>query len=284
MQFGYINSFLADPRGTLIFLLLAFPGRMLAISAHEAAHAWMADRCGDPSARLMGRMTLNPFAHLDPVGLIMMVVLGIGWAKPVPVNPLNYRNYRRDDLKVSLAGVATNMALFLAGCILMYAFMGCALHALPYVENYWLTSENAFRTTYNGVPALINNNTWCALSDFTRYGIYSTNFAELAILPAFGQTMFYLYEMLSYFTICNLVLAIFNLIPLPPLDGYHVLNDLCLKRPLFADPRAQRIGQMILIVAAVSGVLSQALGWVYTGILEQLGRSAAAIFQRMGLF
>ena len=284
MQFGYINSLLADPRGTLIFLLLAFPGRMLAISAHEAAHAWMADRCGDPSARLMGRMTLNPFAHLDPVGLLMMIVIGFGWAKPVPVNPRNFRNYRADDLKVSLAGVATNMALFLVGCILMYAFMGFALNALPYVEDFRFTSETVFRTVYNGAPALISDNTWCALSDFVKYGVYSTNFAELAIVPAFGRTAFYLYEMLSYFTICNLVLGVFNLIPLPPLDGYHVLNDLFLKRPLFADYRAQRIGQMILIVASVSGVLSEALGWVYTGILDQLGRSAGALFRLMGLF
>lgn len=280
----YFDEFLNDPKGMLIFFLLAFPGRILALSLHEFAHAWVANRCGDPTAKQLGRLTVNPLKHLDVMGTILMLLVGFGWAKPVPVNPRNFRNYRADDLKVSLAGVATNMVLFLLGGIVMYAFMGFALNALPYVEDFRFTSETVFRTTYNGVPALISDNTWCALSDFVKYGIYSTNFAELAIVPAFGKTAFYLYEMLSYFTICNMVLAIFNLIPLPPLDGYHVLNDLFLKRPLFADYRAQRIGQMILIVASVSGVLSEALGWVYTGVLDQLGRSAGAIFQLLGLF
>ena len=80
MHFGYIEDLLSDPRGTLIFLLLALPGRLLAISCHEAAHAYVANRCGDPTARLMGRLTLNPFKHLDPVGVLMMLVLGLGGA------------------------------------------------------------------------------------------------------------------------------------------------------------------------------------------------------------
>ena len=99
------DQFLFDPRGTLLILLIALPGRLLAISAHEAAHGWVADRCGDPTARLMGRVTLNPLKHFDVVGTLCMLVFGFGWAKPVPVNPLNFRNYRRDDLKVALAGV-----------------------------------------------------------------------------------------------------------------------------------------------------------------------------------
>ena len=90
-MFGYIQEILADPKGVLLIFLLALPGRLLAISAHESAHAWVANRCGDPTARLMGRISLNPLKHLDPVGLLMMVLFGFGWAKPVPVNPLNFR-------------------------------------------------------------------------------------------------------------------------------------------------------------------------------------------------
>ncbi|NLC81147.1 MAG: site-2 protease family protein, partial [Lentisphaerae bacterium] len=120
-MFNYINNFFSDPKGMLIFLLLAMPGRLLALSAHEFAHAWMANRAGDSTARLLGRMTINPIKHIDPIGFILMMVAGFGWAKPVPVNPLNYQKYRRDDLRVSMAGIAMNLMLFVSGLIVMYA-------------------------------------------------------------------------------------------------------------------------------------------------------------------
>ena len=108
-----------NPREMLIFLLLSTPGRLMALSLHEFAHAWMANRCGDPTARMLGRLTVNPAKHLDPIGTIMMLLLGFGWAKPVPVNPRNYRNYRWDDLKVSIAGVTMNLIMFIASFLLM---------------------------------------------------------------------------------------------------------------------------------------------------------------------
>ena len=81
-MFSYITSFFEDPKGMLIFLLLALPGRVMALSFHEWAHAYIANKCGDPTARAMGRMTLNPAKHLDPLGTIMMLLLGFGWANP----------------------------------------------------------------------------------------------------------------------------------------------------------------------------------------------------------
>ena len=126
---SYIDEFFRDPKGMLIFFLLAFPGRILALSLHEFAHAWVANRCGDPTAKMMGRMTVNPLKHLDPLGTILMLVVGFGWAKPVPVNPRNYRNYRRDDLKVSLAGVTMNLLLSLLGQVLMFLLLAAAIRA-----------------------------------------------------------------------------------------------------------------------------------------------------------
>ena len=106
MHFGYIEDLLSDPRGTLIFLLLALPGRLLALSCHEAAHAYVANRCGDPTARLMGRMTLNPFKHLDPIGALCMLIFGFGWAKPVPINTRYFKNPRRAGKhRVSVRGI-----------------------------------------------------------------------------------------------------------------------------------------------------------------------------------
>ena len=78
----YIRAFLSDPRATLMVILLALPGRMLAMSMHEAAHAYVADRCGDPTARNLGRLTLNPFKHIDILGFLMLYLVGFGWAKP----------------------------------------------------------------------------------------------------------------------------------------------------------------------------------------------------------
>ena len=138
-----LSSLLTDPVNTIIYLLLAMPGRLLAISFHEWAHAWMAYKCGDPTAKNRGRLTVNPLAHLDLIGLAMMMLAGFGWAKPVPVNPYNFRNFRRDDLKVSLAGITMNLILFAAGMTVMYAVVGAALSVAAgntWQDGFWLES------------------------------------------------------------------------------------------------------------------------------------------------
>ena len=279
-NFGILGDLFADPRATLIVLLLALPGRLLAISAHEAAHAWMANRCGDPTARMLGRVTLNPLKHLDPVGLVCMLVLGIGWAKPVPVNPRNYRDYRRDDLKVSIAGIAMNLLLFAAGCIVMYAVIAAALASVP-VRASLSATDALFRTTADGVPVLVNGQYYYYISDLLRYGI---GLSDVLIAPAFGAVAGYAYQMLGYFVMTNLVLAIFNLIPLPPLDGYHVLNDLILKGRLFASRQAQGISMAILYLAMFSGALSEVLSRAYAGVLTGVGALMSAVFRAFGLF
>ena len=108
-----LQSLLESPMEYLTQLVLRLPAVLIAICMHESAHGWVANRCGDPTARLMGRITLNPVKHFDPAGMLCLVFFGVGWAKPVPINPLHFRNYRKDDLKVSLAGVTTNLILAL---------------------------------------------------------------------------------------------------------------------------------------------------------------------------
>ena len=93
----------ADLGETFRRFVIFLPALLLALVLHEVAHAWVAYRCGDDTARLAGRITMNPLAHLDPAGTLMMILsilagFGIGWAKPVPVNPLRYRHYRRDNI------------------------------------------------------------------------------------------------------------------------------------------------------------------------------------------
>jgi len=110
----------------LIYWLLAFG---ISLSVHEAAHAWMADRLGDPTARLSGRLTLNPLAHIDPLGTLMLFIFGFGWGKPVPFDPYNLRNPRRDAGLISLSGPIANLILA--------AILSIFIH-LPLIANYYI--------------------------------------------------------------------------------------------------------------------------------------------------
>ena len=275
-----IQQLIADPRGVLLFFLLALPGRLLAISAHEAAHGWVADWCGDPTARLMGRVSLNPLKHFDLVGTICLLLFGFGWAKPVPVNPNNFRNYRGDDLKVSLAGITMNLLLFLTGGLVMYAAIWAAMGQVSYFAYSSRATAEVFRTVYSGVDALVSGQYWVSISDLLAYPSLA---ADMLIAPVFGEVWSYVYQMIYYFVSVNLVLAVFNLIPVPPLDGYHALNDLVLKRPLFADQKAQGIGMAVMLVLVASGLLNEALNWVTDGVMTGAGRAVLALMRAAGI-
>jgi Zn-dependent protease len=102
-----LNFLFSDPFSFVIWAV----AMLVAISVHEAAHAWMAERLGDPTAKLQGRLTLNPLAHLDPIGTLMILLFRFGWGKPVPVDEYNLRYPRRDAALISLAGPASNLVL-----------------------------------------------------------------------------------------------------------------------------------------------------------------------------
>ena len=251
-----LQSLLESPMEYLTQLVLRLPAVLIAICMHESAHGWVANRCGDPTARLMGRITLNPVKHFDPAGMLCLVFFGVGWAKPVPINPLHFRNYRKDDLKVSLAGVTMNLILALVFLIPAYAVFTRAF--VSFREMYYLP---------DGDLAWLQN----ALVDYRP------------ILETWGSVPAGLYTVLANVVVVNLNLAIFNLIPLPPLDGYHVLNDLVLKRPLFASPRAAMAGQGILILLMVTDILPWFLGWALSGVLSGVGHVAYAIVAALGV-
>ena len=280
---SYIDEFFRDPKGMLIFFLLAFPGRILALSLHEYAHAWVANRCGDNTAKMLGRLTINPMKHLDPLGTVLMLVVGFGWARPVPVNPRNYRNYRRDDLKVSVAGVTMNLIMFCLSIVIMTAAVALALSRVP-EGNLLTTGVRVFRRNYLGQDALIYpaENSYIPLIQLLCSLPYAP--ADMLIKPVFGDIAGYLYQMVGYFCMTNLVLCLFNLLPIPPLDGYHVLNDLLLRRrQLFANPQTARIASSALFVLAMTGILGRALGWIDTQVLTGAGKLAAAALRALGL-
>jgi Zn-dependent protease len=195
-------------------LLLALPILLFSMVAHEYAHGWAALRQGDDTAYALGRLTLNPIKHVDPFMTILLpIMLGVatqgrmifGGAKPVPVNPRNYRNYRRGDVIVSAAGIVTNLGLALA-CFILAFVVGIVGGALG----------------GGSVAATL-------LQQILFWGIW-----------------------------LNLLLAFFNLAPIPPLDGSHILYHLLPPR-LGAHYRAlSRYGLIILV----------ALLWFVPGVLE----------------
>lgn len=135
MLFSILSG--GDIKTVIISLLLTLPMMMLALSAHEAAHGWMAYKCGDNTAYLMGRLTLNPVKHLDPIGFLALMVFGYGWANPVPVNSRNFRNPRRGMALTGAAGPAANLLLGILCALLFGIFWALFI----YVE---FTSGNAF--------------------------------------------------------------------------------------------------------------------------------------------
>lgn len=157
-------------------LIYTLPAIIVALSFHEFGHAYAAYRMGDPTARNEGRMTLNPLAHVDPIGMLMMVLFHFGWAKPVPVNPRNYRSYRKGELVVSLAGVTMNLILACIGALLLQ----------------------------------------------TLIAVFGAKVFTVVALQKINS-------LLTYFVLLNCCLLVFNLLPVYPLDGFHVAEVLLAK-------------------------------------------------------
>ena len=180
-------------------LLLSLPAVLWAITFHEFCHGYAAYRLGDPTAMRSGRLTLNPLAHLDPVGALLLLVARFGWAKPVPIDPRFFKNPGRDMVIVSLAGAAGNIATaFLAGLL---------MRVMP--------------------KALLMN-----------YAVL--NFMVLMVF-------------------INLGLAVFNLLPIPPLDGSKILYVLLPPRWMEAYYKLERYGMLILMVLVIFGVVQQVM-------------------------
>jgi Zn-dependent protease len=200
-------------------LILKVPALLLAVTVHEVAHGWVADRLGDPTARLQGRLTLNPLPHIDPVGAIAFVVAGFGWAKPVPVDARHLRHPIRDMAMVAAAGPLSNFAV---------AFVA--------------------RLTF----------------EVLRDGLTSPFLA----LPVLG--------ILRWTYLFNLALGVFNLLPLPPLDGGHFLPYLLPRGSWTALRTLEQYGPILLLVLVVSGAAAFLIGPVI-GVLDSLYATALGL-------
>ena len=170
-------------------LVILIPVLLFALVFHEFSHAWVANKLGDPTARYAGRLTLNPMAHLDPIGGLMILFVGFGWAKPVPVDIRYLRNPRVDMMKIAFAGPASNLLLaFIGGTILRLGFV-------------------------HGTMAM----------------------------------------MIMFFTQINIMLAVFNMIPIAPLDGSQIFSGLLIRTNPELVRNLQIYGPQILMGAILIG-------------------------------
>ena len=217
-----------------ILIIFEFVALLFAFSIHEAAHAWMASRCGDQTARMLGRITLNPIRHLDPLGSVLLPLVSafmhlplLGWAKPTPVVTRNLRNYKRDDILVTLAGPAVNVLLALV-CLLLLIVVK---HVVP------------------GGAAAVGSSLVFALFNSAAEGQPGGALFPLTLLLFCGMLM-------------NLTLAVFNVLPIPPLDGARVLRHFL---PIGWTESYDRIGGYGLLLFFLVG--GRVMSFLFTPVL-----------------
>ncbi len=195
---------------------------LLAVMTHEIAHGYMAQQLGDPTARLLGRLTLNPFKHIDPFGAIALLVFGFGWAKPVPINVNNLNSPRRDMTWVSFMGPAANLALACLSALMLRGMMVAAQH-LDVASSHFLF---VFR-------------------------------------PVVFMTAFSLY--------INVILALFNLLPIPPLDGGRILAGILPRKQASLLMKVEPFGFILVILLVfftrfwelvLAPVINLLVGWL----------------------
>ena len=204
---GLLSLLIKDP---LTFVLIAVP-LLYSVILHELAHGWVAYRMGDPTAKMMGRLSLNPLKHLDPVGTLMLFIFGFGWARPVPVNFANLRENRKGLIFVSSAGIVVNMMLAFVAIFLLQ-FLSPPSHSV-------------------------------------------------------------VSKMLYYMAHINIILAAFNLIPIPPLDGSKILMGFLSDRLQYALARLEPYGFFIIIGLLYFGVLNPLIDffrWIILSIINLL--------------
>ena len=189
-MFGDFGSFLVN-------MIAGLPGIIIAMVIHEYAHARVAVALGDFTPKMMGRLTLSPMAHLDPIGLLMLLVAHFGWAKPVQINPYNFENPRRDDILVSVAGPAANL---LTAFVTMLVIVFMAKLDLPMSDGMYLV--------------------------------------------------------FNFIMIININFAIFNMLPIPPLDGSHILKQLLPYDLAQKYEELERYSMLFLIIILMTPILS----------------------------
>ena len=205
----------ANPMDWVIEKLMILPGILIGLSFHEFGHAYVSTKLGDPTPKLQGRVTINPMAHIDPVGMVCLLLCGFGWGIPVQINPSYYKNRRRDEILVGFAGVAMNLILAIIFSLLVRV-------------------------------AVI---------------VYQSTGSEIASI---------FYEILLNVVMINVVLMVFNLLPVPPLDGFGIVTNLFNLQKYSWYEKYYQYGYFILIFMVLIGWVSTILTPVMNLIMRLL--------------
>lgn len=208
-----------DIRSYIIQLLLCLPVVMLALSFHETAHGYIAYKLGDPTARNLGRLTMNPAKHLDILGFLCMLLFGFGWAKPVPINTRYFKKPKRDMVLTAIAGPISNVLMAFIFALAMKIF-------ITVTGSFYAPTE---------------------LIGYMKY-------------------LFYLFLRLGIRL--NIGLAVFNLIPIPPLDGSRLITSFLPPKAAYWVIKHERIIYIVLLVALFVGVLDPILNFVTSGLMD----------------
>ncbi len=223
MLFSILSG--GDVREIAISLLLMIPVILISLSTHEAAHGYIAYKMGDPTARNLGRVTLNPVKHLDPIGSLCMLVFGYGWAKPVPINARNFRDPKRGMAYTAIAGPVSNILLGIIGTVL-YAVSS-------FFSVYFISDIIQSEFLFNVISAIL--------------------------------TLFY------FFGYMNFVLAVFNLIPVPPFDGSRFFSLFLPTKVYFNMMRYERyimIGILLFMIVCSRLFNFSPFSWVADKLFE----------------
>lgn len=212
---------------TLSGILINVPITLIALTLHELAHGWVSTKLGDPTPRIQGRLTLNPLAHLDILGTILMILTGFGWAKPVEVNPMYYKDKKKGMALVGIAGPLANLILAVIGTFILF---------LPYVVLHALNL---------GMPVWIHN-------------------------------IFYTFMFL--FITRNLQFMVFNLIPIPPLDGSRLLGVFLSNRAYYTMLSYERYSMLLIMLLSITGLFGGIIGTGVNFFLKIIFGSIGALF------
>lgn len=210
----------------MLQLLASIVVVFIALPLHECAHGLIAKKLGDPTASNLGRLTLNPFVHFDPIGTTALILVGFGWAKPVPVDSRYFKNERTGMALTALAGPLANLIAAYLGALVFYA---------------------------------------------------------IGIFAPYNTVVAYILIFFNYYAMINTVLAVFNLVPIPPLDGSKILASFLSDRARFKFYQYQNVLSMVGMILLVSGTLSGPIGMAENLVYSGVRWLALVPFRMLGL-
>ena len=211
-------------RYSLIEIIISVPITLIALTGHELAHAWVSTKLGDPTPRYQGRLTLNPLAHLDPIGTILMILTGFGWAKPVSINPQFYKDRKKGMALTAIAGPISNFIM---------AFLGFLIGVIIIVIESKLQAS--------------------------AYTIYMT------------------WGVVELFVVRNLCFMVFNIIPIPPLDGSKVLGLFIPNRIYYQILQYEQYAIILIMFLSLSGAFDIIIGRGVNAFFELISRTVSVM-------